>query len=240
MQEYRGRAGAMFGFGAAGGAHGGAVADLLAVPAADHMLVAAPSQLSDTALATLPDNVIDGYRCVGPPLGERPGSDVLVVGGAFASIGLYAAAIAVALGAASVRYFDHDERRCAAAAALGAVPIHRDGEWPRKLPSAGITVDGSGVEQGLACTLRSTEPYGLCTSASIFFTETTSLPMLEMYTRGITLHTSRADSRRFLPEILHLTAAGGFDPLAVPTTIASWDDAATAWMEPATKLVLVR
>src|SRR5580658_7971034 len=35
---YRARAGAAFGFGEAGGGHGGAVTDVLAVPAADHML----------------------------------------------------------------------------------------------------------------------------------------------------------------------------------------------------------
>ena len=30
------------------------------------------------------------------------------------------------------------------------------------------------------------------------------------------------------------------DPLAIPTTVVHWNDAPVAWLEPATKLVLVR
>jgi threonine dehydrogenase-like Zn-dependent dehydrogenase len=61
-----------------------------------------------------------------------------------------------------------------------------------------------------------------------------------MYTRGITFHTSRADSRRYLPEVLDLVAAGRIDPLAVPTTVIEWDRAADHWLQPAMKLVITR
>jgi threonine dehydrogenase-like Zn-dependent dehydrogenase len=61
-----------------------------------------------------------------------------------------------------------------------------------------------------------------------------------MYTKGITLHLSRADSRRFLPEVVDLVTAGRLDPSAVPTQVVSWDDAADAWLEPAIKLVVSR
>ena len=105
---YRARAGAAFGFGEAGGGHGGAVADVLAVPAADHMLVPAPEG-SAGALCTLPDNACDAYRAVGPQLAGRPGAEVLILGGAAASIGLYAVAFARALGSSRVRYVDSDE-----------------------------------------------------------------------------------------------------------------------------------
>ncbi len=57
---------------------------------------------------------------------------------------------------------------------------------------------------------------------------------------GITFHTSRADSRRFLSDILALMAATGFDPMRVPTTMVGWEDASTVWMEQATKLVVLR
>jgi len=87
---YRGRVGAAFGFGEAGGGFGGAISDLLALPAADHLLLPAPSDVSATALATLPDNVADGYRAVGPLLRERPDAEVLVVGGMVKSVTLYA------------------------------------------------------------------------------------------------------------------------------------------------------
>jgi hypothetical protein len=61
-----------------------------------------------------------------------------------------------------------------------------------------------------------------------------------MYTKGITFHVSRADSRRLLPEVLPLVEGGRFDPLSVPTAIVPWQDAPRAWLEPATKLVLIR
>jgi threonine dehydrogenase-like Zn-dependent dehydrogenase len=93
---------------------------------------------------------------------------------------------------------------------------------------------------GLATTIRSTEPFGWCTSLSIYFQPSVPLPMLEMYTRGITLHTSRADARRLLPAVTELVATGRLDPLAVPTTVVPWADAAEAWLEPAIKLVVSR
>ena len=237
---YRAKAGAAFGFGEAGGGHGGAVADLLAVPHADHLLIAAPANLSAAALCTLPDNVTDGYRAVAPQLAAKPGADVLVVGGAAASIGLYAVAAAIACGAGRVRYADSDSGRCAAATALGAEVTHLDGPWPRRLERAPIVVENTADVDGLACALRSTGDYGTCTSVAIHFAPTTPMPLLELYTKGITYHLSRADSRRFLPEVIDLAASGALDPLAVPTTIVPWDQADEAWLEPATKLVLER
>lgn len=68
----------------------------------------------------------------------------------------------------------------------------------------------------------------------------TPLPLLEMYTRGITVHTSRADSRRYLPDVLAMVAAGRIDPLAVPTTVIGWDDAAEHWLDPGLKIVVTR
>ncbi len=237
---YRAKAGAAFGFGEAGGGHGGAVADLLAVPNADHLLLDAPEGLSPAALCTLPDNVTDGFRAVGPQLEQHPGAEVLVVGGAAASIGLYAVAAARACGAGRVRYVDADADRCAAATALGAEVTHLDGAWPRRFDRAPIVVENTADVEGLACALRSTDDYGTCTSVAIHFAPTTPLPLLELYTKGITYHLSRADSRRFLPQVIALAASGALDPLAVPTTIVPWDRGDEAWLEPATKLVLER
>lgn len=237
---FRGRIGAAFGFGEAGGGFGGAVADFLAVPAADHMLVPAPLNVPVTSLATLPDNVADGYRAVGPPLLERPDAEVLVVGGMIKSVTLYAVAAALAAGARRVRYVDSDSASLAAAAALGAEVTEHHGRWPRRFDRALVTVDGTGDPEGLATVLRSTEDYGYCTSVAIYFGPQTPVPLLEMYTRGVTFHVSRADSRRLLPDVIGLVATGRLDPLAIPTTVVPWDDAPKAWIEPATKLVLVR
>lgn len=239
-RTYRARIGAMFGFGASGGGHGGGVAESLVVPAADHLLVTAPRNVDLAALATLPDNVVDGYRAVAPALADHPGEEVLVVGGYAQSVGLYAVMTAVEMGARRVRYVDSDPRRLAAAEALGAEAVEQSGEWPRRFEPALITVDNTGDPGGLAAVLRSTEDYGRCTSVAIYFASETPVPLLEMYTRGVTLHASRANSRRYLPEVVALVAEGRLDPLGVPTEVRDWEDAPEAWLEPATKLVLRR
>jgi threonine dehydrogenase-like Zn-dependent dehydrogenase len=76
--NFRAPVGGAFGFGEAGGGHGGGVADLLLVPAADHLLVPAPDGIDPQVLCTLVDNVCDGYRTVAGPLAEYPGAEVLV------------------------------------------------------------------------------------------------------------------------------------------------------------------
>ena len=239
-QPNQARAGAAFGFGESGGGHGGGVADLLLVPAADHMLIPAPEGIDDVALATIPDNVVDAYRTVVDGLRERPGADVLIVGGDAPSISLYVIVCARALGAGVIRYADSDPARLAAASDLGAEAIDLAGVFPRRLDRAPIVVAGSLATEGLHCAIRSTEPYGRLTSVVIHFGEQVGLPMLEMYTRGITVHTSRADSRRYLPEVLDLVATGRFDPLAVPTTVVDWEQADRRWLESAIKMVVAR
>jgi threonine dehydrogenase-like Zn-dependent dehydrogenase len=235
---YRAQVGGAFGFGPAGGGHGGGLSDLLLVPAADHLLVPAPDGIAPEVLCTLVDNGVDGYRTVAGPLAAAPGADVLVVGGAASSVGLYAVAAAVALGSRRVRYIDADAARCEAAARLGAEPELHQGPWPRSFERAAVTVENTMATDGLACTLRSTDDYGYCTSVAIHFAETTPLPLLHMYTKGITLHVSRADSRRFLPDVIDLVSAGRLDPSLIPTRVLSWDDAEDGWLEPAVKLVV--
>jgi D-arabinose 1-dehydrogenase-like Zn-dependent alcohol dehydrogenase len=100
-------------------------------------------------------------------------------------------------------------------------------------------VDATAEPAGVVCAIRSTADAGVLTLVGIVFGDA-PLPLLEMYSRGITLHASRADSRRHLPAVLELASSGAFDPRAVPTTVVPFDDAVEAWLAPATKLVLVR
>jgi alcohol dehydrogenase len=236
----RAPAGAAFGFGTSGGGHGGAVSDLVAVPAADHLLVACPDNLAPEVACTLSDNVADAYRAVVPQLDERPGADVLVLGGTAASIGLYAVGLAVASGAGTVRYVDSDPARLVAAERLGAAVEEHDGPWPRRLARAQVVVDNTGDPDGLTTALRSTDDFGACTSVVIHFDPMTAVPLLEMYSRGVRLTSSRVDSRALIGDVVALVTSGVFDPAAVPTTVVSWDEADRAWPEPAIKLVVSR
>jgi alcohol dehydrogenase len=228
-----------YGFGPAVEQWGGFLSDLVCVPYADHMLVPVPSGLDPIAVASASDNISDAWRAVGPALAEEPGGPVLVVGGAGpGSIGLYAAALAMALGAESVLYIDADEGRRRMAAALGSETL---AETPRRVGPYPITVDASGDPGGLALALRSTSPDGVCTSTAIYFGDDPSLPMLEMYTKGITFKTGRVHARQAIPEVLDLAASGRLRPEVITTRVLPWSDASEALLESDwTKLVFAR
>jgi alcohol dehydrogenase len=217
---------------------GGLLADRAAVPHADAMLVPLPDGVDPVAVASGSDNLPDAWRTVGPPLADSPGAEVLVVGGDGGpnSIGLYAAGLAVALGAARVVYLDTDPSRLGIAHALGAEPL--EGPPPRKVGAFPVTVDASGTEPGLRCALNSTAFDGTCTSASVYL-EDPSLPLFSMYSRCCTFHIGRAHVRPAIPAVLELVAAG-FDPSPVTSAVVDWDDAAEALANPPMKLVVRR
>ena len=227
----------MYGFGTLGGLQwGGALAELLHVPYADAMLLPLPAGLDPVAMASAGDNVCDGLRTVAPFLAARPGAPVLVVGGNAASVGLYAAGLAVALGASQVDYIDRDRERLAVAERLGARPIDEPYAAPRGLYP--ITVDASADPAGLERALLSLEPGGTCTSVGIYYTPRTPIPLRSIYGTGATFVTGRVQSRAELPTLLELVAAGRFAPERVTTRVASWDDAPEALMDAGPKVVI--
>jgi threonine dehydrogenase-like Zn-dependent dehydrogenase len=219
----------MYGFGATGSDWGGFLSDVVRVPYADHMLVPLPAGLDPVAVASASDNIADGWRTVGPPLERDPGAAVLVVGGAGpGSIGLYAAAIAIALGSERVVYVDADEGRRSIAAKLGAEAVDRDGERPGRFP---VTVDASADPEGLALALGCTERDGICTSTGIYFGEPPPLPLLEMYMKNTTFVTGRVHARPAIPHVLELAAHGRMQPQEVTTRVVPWADAPAALAE---------
>jgi threonine dehydrogenase-like Zn-dependent dehydrogenase len=228
-----------YGFGPAVERWGGFLSDVVCVPYAEQMLVPVPAGLDPAAVASASDNIGDAWRAVAPALSDEPGGSVLVVGGAAAgSIGLYAAALAVALGAESVLYVDTDPGRRETATAVGA---HTLGEMPKRLGPFPITVDASADHDGLGLALRSTAPDGVCTSTAIYFGEQPALPLLEMYSKGITFKTGRANAREAIPHVLELAASGAVHPELITTSVVGWADAADALLEGGwTKLVIER
>ncbi len=215
-----------YGFGPAVARWGGFLCDLVCVPYAEHMLVPLPAGVSPASVASASDNIADAWRAVAPPLQDEPGAPVLVVGGAGSgSIGLYAVALALGLRAESVTYVDADDDRRATAASLGAQTL---AETPQRLGPFAVTVDSSADADGLALALRSTAPDGVCTSTAIYFGDQPALPLLEMYTKGITFKTGRANAREAMPHVLAMAAAGALAPEQVTTRTVAWRDAAEA------------
>jgi alcohol dehydrogenase len=229
------------GVGGKDGGWGGALSDSLRVPYADSMLVRVPEGVDPVAIASASDNLPDGWRCVAPQLNAMPGARVLVVGGGAKSIGLYAAAFAVALGSERVDYFDRDKGRLAVAANVGANPVegsfmtareHADG-YP-------IVVDASAHPKGLRFALRSASVGGVCTSVGVFPRRETGLPMMRMYSHSLTLKNGVASARPSIPAILELVKSGRLKPQLITTTTADWEEAPQAFKENATKVVVTR
>jgi len=229
-----------YGFGPAVHRWGGFLSDSVLVPFADHMLVAVPDGLAPAAVASASDNISDAWRAVGAPLAEDPGAPVLVVGGAGAgSIGLYAVAIALALGSEAVTYADLDEGRLGLASSLGAQTLEIP--WPERAGPFPITVDTNATQEGITLALRSTAADGICTSNTIYFGEQPRLPLLEMYTKIVTFKTGRVHARPIMPDVLELAERGVFHPELITTRVVDFSDATDAlpagdW----TKLVLER
>lgn len=238
---------AAYGFGPSMGPWGGAVSEQLRVPFADAMLVKVPPGIDPLALASASDNLPDGWRTVAPHLERFPGANVLIVGGAARSIGLYAAGIAVALGASRVDYLDHSLERLQIAQTLGATPMQRpaDASWLRKhAPRRGgvhrISVDCSASVAGLDYALRSLAPGGVCTGVGYYFARKSGLPLMQMYINDSTLRVGVSHPRADLPAILSMLGTTTFRPELVTTRVADWDEAPAAFLERTTKVVVKR
>lgn len=236
-----------YGFGPTMGPWGGMVSDLVRVPYADAMLVPVPTGIDPLHLASASDNIPDGWRMVGPHLKRRPGAPVLIVGGGARSIGLYAAAIAVAMKSSQVDYLDNNRERLALAESVGANPVEISprSRWlrrhaPRVSGRYPITADASVNRAGLDFALRSLSAGGVCTGVGYYFQRRTGLPLMQMYLNSSTLHVGVAHARAELPEVLNLVAGGAFKPEKITTLVADWDDAPNAFLERTTKVVVRR
>lgn len=216
---------------------GGALSERVRVPFADHMLLAFPHQLDKVHFASIADNIPDGWRAVAPHLKARPGARVLVINSQAQSVGLYAAGLAVSLGAAEVLYLDNDEGRRQRAQNMGArteaLNLPRD---PLKFE---ITVHAMAEESSLQFALASTVPNGVFTQIGMFFSDKVPMPLRSLYARGIAFHTGRVHARAELPALLAHCAHGTFDASAVTSRVVKFSDAADGMLDPSPKVVFV-
>ena len=232
---------AMYGMAPLAGMDGGGfMSDLVLVPYADAMLIPVPTAVDPVAIASLSDNIPDAWRTVGPfrsELARLAESDrrVLVVGRL--SIGVYAAALASAIGA-HVDYVDTDKNRLAAAEKLGAV-AHDLARPDRSWDPYPVTVHTSADPSLLTATLRATWPDGVCTDTGIYYQGKVEMPLLPMYTRGVRFVTGRVNARAVIPEILEVLGSG-CDLAPVVERVADWDDAPSVWPTMRGKTVFTR
>ena len=229
-----------YGFGPASGPYGGMVSDLVRVPYAGHVLVRLPDGLDPLRVAAASDNLADAWRTVVPQLRARPGARVLVVGGAAQSIGLYAAGLAVAHGAAVVDYADPSARRREIAESLGATVRRRARRSTSPHATYDIVVEASSSTAGIRYAIRSTAPGGTCTAVGYYVATNTGVPLMHMYANDITLRLGVGHSRAVLPELLAWVHAQDFPAERVTTKVADFEEAPTAYAARTIKLVLQR
>ena len=225
-----------YGLGPPARKYGGAIAERVLVPFAEAMLMDLPDGIDPLSVASISDNMTDGYRTVGPTLAEKPGGEVLVIGGMAVSVGLYAACMAKILGASKVDYMSSNRAHLEMAETIGVNAVEM--EVPKEYGRYDITVDTSNSFEGLNCALRSLKPFGICTSASIFFKNKVPIPFLNMYNYGVTFKTGRTNARIDTPAVLDLIQNKGFKPEILNTAVANFDEAPEAMMEEGIKLVI--
>jgi alcohol dehydrogenase len=153
------------------------------------------------------------------------------------SIALYSIAIALALGAERVDVVGGRPRDRELAEQLGANVL--DEEFPDRVGFYPVTVDASADPAGISCVLKSTDADGICTSIGIYL-EPTPLPLLDMFTQGITFTTGRPHVRMLMPDVLELVRQGKFDPDPMTANRVDWDDAADALSDLRAKTVVSR
>jgi alcohol dehydrogenase len=217
------------------------IADAVRVPFADHMLVPVPPGVSALRVAAAGDNLADAWRSVVPPLGERPGASVLIIGGGAKSIGLYAAGLAVAHDAGVVDYLDDDLARRRIAESFGARTLAMPGRRRAKASVRyDVVVEASSRAAGLRLAIRSLSPGGVCTAVGYYLAAGTRVPLMRMYATDATLRIGVSHARAVLPDLLAFVERTGYAAERVTTLTADWNEAPSAYAARTTKVVLHR
>lgn len=218
--------------------YGGFLSDLVKVPYAEAMLQPVPAGLEPVALASVSDNVLDGYRTVAPHLKNNRIESTLIVSHGTPSISLYAVQTALALGVEQVDFASDSREALELAESLGANPVETD--FKKRLHRYPLVVDCGVKKEGLNYAILSTQPEGICQSASYYLDPNITMPLGRLYTLGIQFHIGRAHSVSLLPEVLPLIAAGKLNPERVTTRVVDWEEAPEAYLEGTIKLVVKR
>lgn len=215
---------------------GGAMSDFIKVPFADAMLLKIPAHIDPVHLASLSDNIPDAYRHV-KDVETNPNQKVLVVSGQAKSVGIYALMIAKTLGVAEIDYVDKNSDRLEIARQLKADTVFES--YSQVKGKYDLVIDASSTGKGLEIALRSVRNFGTISNSGIYVRKT-FVSLVEMYAKGVTfrigLSNARADAERILALLKKVEI-----PFALATTkLASWDNAADAFLTETTKVIVQR
>jgi threonine dehydrogenase-like Zn-dependent dehydrogenase len=199
-----------------GGVLGGAQSDLLAVPAADFLVLKIPEEITTEQALLLTDNLATGWSAV--KRADLPfGGTAAVIG--LGAVGLCALRSAVVQGAAKVFAVDRVAGRLERAASWGATPV--------KTPAAEAILaatDGRGADSVIDA-LNAVRPGGTVSVVGVHDLHPFPFPALGSLLRSVTLRMTLAPVPRTWPELIPLLQSGRLDIDVVFTTTLPLDEA---------------
>ncbi|MEQ8351546.1 MAG: alcohol dehydrogenase catalytic domain-containing protein [Leptospiraceae bacterium] len=217
--------------------YGGALTEQVLVPFARQMCLPLPASVDPVSVASLSDNIAEADKLVGRFLPRLKDKSILVLGGMAQSIGIYTCLYAKQMGQTQITYMDDDPDRLQLASNLGIECLEAGGF--KKSPGRyHLVADASANESAWNIGLRSVQPGGIYTSASIFWSNKVPIPYLEMYNHEVELHIGRVNAAESMRRLMPAIESGQFTPESVVTHTASFADAKEAWSEPGIKLVI--
>jgi threonine dehydrogenase-like Zn-dependent dehydrogenase len=229
--------GALYGMGRVG-EFGGGAADLVMVPFATATLFKLPIGADPVDWIGFTDMAQDAYRAVGPALLQRPKSRVLVIGGFPEVIGIYSAAMAKALGASEVDYYDNDSRRLKEVQKYAVHPLNSDIQEPHDRYA--IVVDSSIDSKALMTAFKFADPEAIVTSVSIHIDLITPIPLVKMYRKGVFYRIGRPNCRQYMQTVADLCCSGKFKPHNISSKVFSFEEAESAWADKAMRILISR
>jgi len=221
-----------FGHGATLGSLLGTQAEQALVPNADLVLRRVPEGMSDEVALFAGDVMGTAYHAV-VESGMRPGDVAAVLG--LGPVGLCAALLARASGAARVIAVDSVPERLAVAESFGAQPVHlTDGD---ARAAARAATDGRGVDvcieavgdpRALETAIRLTRNCGTVQAVGVY-AERCEVHMGLLWIKALNLRSGQANVIGHIDSVLALLAQGVVDPSPLVTHHMSLDDAPEAY-----------
>jgi 2-desacetyl-2-hydroxyethyl bacteriochlorophyllide A dehydrogenase len=221
-----------FGHGKVLGSLQGTQAERALIPHANLTLRKVPDGVGNDVALFAGDVMGTGYHAV-EQSELQPGDSVAVLG--LGPVGLCAAQVAVAAGAAPVLAIDSVEQRLELARAFGAVPVHLTEENPREAAKrltegrgVDAAIDAVGHPDALDLAIRLTRKAGVVVAIGVY-AEPCQVHMGLVWIKALTLKSGHANVIGHVDHVLGMLASGKLDPTPLVTHHMPLDDAAEAY-----------
>lgn len=224
---------ATFGLGAALGGLGGAQAEYIVVPHADHSMEPIPAGMSDEQAIFVGDILATGY--FGAERADiKPGDSVAVIGAG--PVGLMATMCASLFGPARIFVVDMVESRLETAQDLGGIPINAGQVDPVEAilaQTGGIGADASiecvGLLSAVDTAIRSVRGGGTVSMVGVPSAVVGEFPYMRVWSKSLTFRAGYCNVQAYMGILLDLIASGRLKPDAIISHRMKLDDGEEAY-----------